>query len=130
MQVITHEFLIIELEYVGYFSFIAFMKYYESGRGIDGMKLGALVICITLFVIGMSLFTWKHFAFSNSQNQKKLNEIQTYNQLTDDVRQAQINFKIQVQEWKNTLIRGHEKEDFEKYYELFSNQQQNVQKQL
>lgn len=59
MQVITHEFLIIELEYVGYFSFIAFMKYYESGRGIDGMKLGALVICITLFVIGMSLFTWK-----------------------------------------------------------------------
>lgn len=65
-----------------------------------------------------------------SQNQKKLNEIQTYNQLTDDVRQAQINFKIQVQEWKNTLIRGNEKEDFEKYYELFSNQQQNVQKQL
>lgn len=49
---------------------------------------------------------------------------------TDLARSAQVNFKIQVQEWKNTLLRGHEEEQFEKYWARFLEQETIVQSKL
>src|ERR1041385_5108535 len=38
-------------------------------------------------------------------------------------RVLQVNFKKQVQEWKDILLRGHEAVDFEKYRDLFFKQE-------
>lgn len=48
----------------------------------------------------------------------------------DAARSAQHHFKIQVQEWKNTLIRGSDKATFDKYWDAFSKEEQAVQDQL
>ena len=47
-----------------------------------------------------------------------------------DIQTASIDFKTQVQEWKNILIRGNQQEDFSKYVNAFSDQEKAVQKGL
>ncbi|MDQ8204512.1 methyl-accepting chemotaxis protein [Pelagicoccus sp. SDUM812003] len=49
---------------------------------------------------------------------------------TDLARSAQVNFKIQVQEWKNTLLRGQDKAQFDKYWGRFGERAEQVQENL
>ncbi len=49
-----------------------------------------------------------------------------YLKLVDSVRTAQVTFKIQVQEWKDILLRGNNEKDFDKYYENFKREKENV----
>jgi methyl-accepting chemotaxis protein-1 (serine sensor receptor) len=49
---------------------------------------------------------------------------------TDLGRQAQVNFKIQVQEWKNILLRGGDPEAFDKYQKAFGKAEAAVQADL
>lgn len=53
-----------------------------------------------------------------------------YEQLNNDTRQAQVNFQRQVQEWKNILIRGNDKELYEKYLKGFNEREIMVQEEL
>lgn len=41
-----------------------------------------------------------------------------------------LNFKRQVQEWKNVLLRGHKQKDRDKYWKKFNNYHQTIQKQV
>jgi methyl-accepting chemotaxis protein len=50
--------------------------------------------------------------------------------LLDDARNAQADLVTQWKEWKDLLIRGRKKEDFEKYYAGFQNEEKLVAKQL
>jgi len=55
--------------------------------------------------------------------------VQTLNQLTqadDKAREAQIEFKTQVQEWKNILVRGHDPVRMAKYQKQFDASEKNV----
>jgi methyl-accepting chemotaxis protein len=47
----------------------------------------------------------------------------------DRARQMQVDFKIQVQEWKNLLLRGSQTEQFRKYEAAFTAQEQSVRGQ-
>ena len=38
----------------------------------------------------------------------------------DKIRHVQVSFVTQVQEWKNTLIRGHKEKDYNKYWSKFN----------
>ncbi len=49
---------------------------------------------------------------------------------TDLARSAQVNFKIQVQEWKNTLLRGNDVAQFDKYWGKFQEREQAVHANL
>lgn len=48
------------------------------------------------------------------------------NLLENEALEAQIDFKIQVQEWKNTLLRGQNIEDKNKYFSNFGEQEKKV----
>lgn len=41
-------------------------------------------------------------------------------------RTIQVHFKTQVQEWKNVLLRGHQADDFEKYFTRFESREREV----
>lgn len=45
-------------------------------------------------------------------------------------RSAQVSFKIQVQEWKNILLRGEDPEKFDKYYKGFAEEEEKVRTKL
>lgn len=51
-------------------------------------------------------------------------------QALDTAREAQIAFKVQVQEWKNLLLRGSEPDDYRHYFDRFVEQEASVGKQL
>jgi methyl-accepting chemotaxis protein len=51
---------------------------------------------------------------------------QNNSQLENEALKAQIHFKIQVQEWKNTLLRGQDPENKVKYFAKFEEQENKV----
>ncbi len=76
--------------------------------------------------------------FGISESRKALTEVRTevadrgafLVKATDLARSSQVNFKIQVQEWKNTLLRGNDTAQFDKYWGRFQEREAIVQDNL
>jgi methyl-accepting chemotaxis protein len=101
---------------------------------LRNIKIGTRLFVMTgitsaiLFFIGWSGLN----ALSQSSEQMRVRATfqNRVNATVTHVRDAEKDLQVQVQEWKNLLIRGHERADFEKYSEAFAAREQAVQNGL
>ncbi|MCS6985172.1 MAG: SpoIIE family protein phosphatase [Leptospiraceae bacterium] len=90
--------------------------------------LMALLFISSLFLAtGIGLLNqFRH----HEQTDDALISAETVTRAVDTARSAQVAFKKQVQEWKNTLLRAHDPELRQKYWSQFEKEEKNVLKYL
>lgn len=101
----------------------------KDNKGI-GIRLYMLVGITVLLTLGVGLFSWISLSNISKKYDNRLSNTVNFIYLVDDARKIQVDFKKQVQEWKNTLLRGNDPESFKKYYTEFSKGNENVQAEL
>ena len=106
----------------------------EKGRfswldaSMNGFGIRAKVAALTGFCLVFALIATLVLLSWMQLNVKRDREVLTsYMRWTELARVQQVNFKKQVQEWDNILLRGHRPEDFERYRRLFLEQERLVQ---
>jgi methyl-accepting chemotaxis protein len=92
------------------------------------MKLGDLKIGVRLGLLGAFFFValaivatggWRALDNSSAHGARALQRSLAISQAIDNARGAQVEFKIQVQEWKNILIRGNDPAQLDRYTKAF-----------
>jgi methyl-accepting chemotaxis protein len=92
------------------------------------MSFSNLKISVRLALLGafflLALLTvgyqgWSAMGFIKSNNAQSMARSVDLTQALDTARGAQVEFKIQVQEWKNILVRGHDPAQLDKYSKAF-----------
>ena len=98
----------------------------SSPRGSLGRLLGALVIGVVVLA-GTGLFAIQYHHRRAAQAMAEVLEAGT---LLDLARSAQVNFKLQVQEWKNLLLRSQTAAELQQQTAKFTAQETVVERQL
>src|SRR6476659_6992452 len=97
----------------------------------DNMKIGtrlfgmAGVLAALMALVG--LMGLRSLKSANDTLRTSLATATTITTVVDKGRDSQVELKKQVQEWKDLLIRGRSKGDFEKHLSAFSKQETMVQ---
>jgi methyl-accepting chemotaxis protein len=89
------------------------------------MAIGLLVI----MAVALGTAQWRLHT-SAEQARHGQSQLAALARASDHARAAQVEFKIQVQEWKNLLLRGGKPESFDKYRQAFIAQGDKVQHHL
>ncbi|WP_394781599.1 methyl-accepting chemotaxis protein [Undibacterium sp.] len=95
-----------------------------------GVKLGALSALLLFAVIAVGLGGQNALSESNNRNAEVMERDITITQAVNTARKAQVEFKKQVQEWKDLLIRGNDAAAFKKHSDAFVSQSESTQKNL
>ncbi|GAB2876415.1 methyl-accepting chemotaxis protein [Uliginosibacterium flavum] len=93
-------------------------------------KLLMLLLVAGLAILLQGAYGLQRLHQMSAQLSHDLNASLATGALVSGVAQAQINFKTQVQEWKNILIRGNDKALFDKHLKGFSDEEAKVVKAL
>jgi methyl-accepting chemotaxis protein len=101
---------------------------------LKNMTLKSKILLLSgLTVLGLSILGISAYSqlrqFSAIVDETNSQVLQRSN-ILDEVQVAAVDFKTQVQEWKNILIRGNNPEQFTKYSEGFAKSEANVQEHL
>ena len=103
------------------------------------MKLANLKIGVRLGLLGGFFFLalmvvagggWNALNGSNVRSAEAMQRAVALTGAVDAARGAQVEFKIQVQEWKNTLLRGKDPAAFDKYSKAFGASGEATRKEL
>jgi methyl-accepting chemotaxis protein len=90
---------------------------------VANMKIGVRLVVLAAFLMITMVFVgaqgWRSLKGNNEQAVSALAHATLMENMVDTARHAQVRFKIQIQEWKNTLLRGGDPASFEKYRQAF-----------
>ena len=89
--------------------------------------LGLIAVGGIVLAGGFGIYSLSAF---NAKLEQDLAEVRQGVYTLVDIQSASIDFKTQIQEWKNILIRGNGEEDFKRYEKAFFDKQAAVQDRL
>jgi len=89
-------------------------------------KLTLLVLVMSAGLVAAAAFSVYQLARMSQREQASLEKVKLAAQGADLGRSAQHHFKIQVQEWKNVLIRGGDPQLFDRYWKSFEAEEKTV----
>lgn len=92
-----------------------------------------LLLIVGILVLGMvilSVYAIYQIQQISADTARVLERLSSVTMLVDTTRSAQHHFKIQVQEWKNILIRGNDPALYEKHRKAFEAEEKQVAAQL
>ena len=95
-----------------------------------GTRLTMLVGTLGLLLLLVAGFGIRSLGHSHERLTQSLERAHDITQSVDVARGAQVNFKKQVQEWKNILLRGQDPDQFAKYQKSFDAHEAEVQADL
>lgn len=98
----------------------------KSSKGI-GLRLFILVAFVLIYILGSSIFSFSQFQNLDKMNQDNSQKTIALTNMVNESRQAQVEFKKQVQNWKDTLIRGNDPDSFKNYFTQFQQENDTVQ---
>ncbi|TFW16314.1 methyl-accepting chemotaxis protein [Duganella callida] len=84
-----------------------------------GVRLGLLGAFFFAALAIVAVAGWRALDDSNQRSADAMARAVALSQAIDTARGAQVEFKIQVQEWKNILIRGNDRAQFDRYRQAF-----------
>ena len=91
------------------------------------LKLSAVVGIVLVAIVTVATFGLYQLGQVVETNGATIDRLAA---MADDSRITQVTFKTEVQEWKNTLLRGHAPEDYETYHGAFIARRNQVAEQL
>jgi methyl-accepting chemotaxis protein len=101
-----------------------------TGKMKIGTRLFALVAVLSLMTAAYAAYGVSQLRASLAREETELASARLLTESVDAARSTQVDFKKQVQEWKNVLLRGGDAEAYQRHLEGFTTAERDVQSGL